>query len=203
MKVMSIAIVALMSISAAQLWTAEEPATIAIPLRIHLVQSDKESALNTTMTEDDVKRVLGKVNKIWSQANIRFEVESIEKTAAVYNPDAKKDSTDRWVVTAMPKECLLKNGLNIFYVKELTPNGFFGNGLIFVKDTAKLAEVPGGVDEPLPRVTSHEIGHALGLPHRQDLTNLMASGKTGFLLNTKEIETARATAAAKFGAAVK
>jgi predicted Zn-dependent protease len=54
-----------------------------------------------------------------------------------------------------------------------------------------LREVPGGLDEPLPRVTSHEIGHALGLEHRQDTTNLMQSGTTGFSLNEAEIATAR------------
>jgi len=97
----------------------------------------------------------------------------------------------------MQKERLLKNELNIFYVKELTPSGYYSNDLIFVKGTAKLSEAPGGVDEPLQRVTSHELGHALGLPHRQDVANLMASGKTGFLLNAMEIETARATAQAK------
>jgi len=46
-------------------------------------------------------------------------------------------------------------------------------------------------------VTSHELGHALSLPHRQDRTNLMASGTTGTLLNDSEIERTR-TAARKF-----
>ena len=182
---------------------AEELPPLSIAVRIHLVKAENEAALNTTLTEADVRRVLGKVNKIWAQANISFELESIGETTALINPAVKKDTTDRWVVASMPRERMLKNGLNIFYVKELTPNGFFSNGLIFVKDTAKLNEVPGGVDEPLPRVTSHELGHALGLAHRQDLTNLMASGKTGFLLNAKEIETARATAAAKFKPPIK
>ncbi|MEI7821499.1 MAG: matrixin family metalloprotease, partial [Verrucomicrobiota bacterium] len=50
-------------------------------------------------------------------------------------------------------------------------------------------------DEPLPRVTSHEIGHALSLSHRQDRTNLMASGTTGFSLNDTEVKAAREIAA--------
>ena len=93
---------------------------------------------------------------------------------------------------------MLKQGINIFYVKELTPNGFWSRGIIVVKDTARLREVPGGIDEPLPRVTSHELGHALGLPHRQDVLNLMASGNTGFTLNEDEIRVARQTATEKF-----
>lgn len=182
---------------------ADELAPISIPARIHLLQSDKEPALHTTLTEEDVKRVIGKVNKIWSQANIHIELESIGKTTAVNDKVTEKDAAYHWVVSSVPADCLLKNGLNIFYVKDLTDNGFFSKGLIFVKDTAKLTEVPGGSDEPIPRVTSHEIGHALGLQHRQELTNLMASKKSGFLLNEKEIEIARTTAAEKFGPAKK
>jgi hypothetical protein len=70
-----------------------------------------------------------------------------------------------------------------------------GADAIFVKDTAALRPVKGGVDEPLPRVSSHEIGHAFGLPHRQDTINLMASGTTGWSVNDAEIEAVRAWAA--------
>jgi hypothetical protein len=75
-------------------------------------------------------------------------------------------------------------------------NGIYmGADAIVVKDTAALRTVKGGVDEPIPRVTSHEIGHAFGLGHRQDTINLMASGTTGWSLNDAEIAGARAWAA--------
>jgi hypothetical protein len=76
-------------------------------------------------------------------------------------------------------------------------NGIYFPEAIFAKDTAALRAVAGGIDEPLPRVTSHELGHALSLPHRQDTTNLMASGTTGTRLNEEEINQAR-KAARKF-----
>jgi hypothetical protein len=77
----------------------------------------------------------------------------------------------------------------------MSVNGvYMARDAIFVQDSARLETVPGGIDEPLPRVTSHEIAHGLGLPHRQARTNLMASGTTGTSLNAAEIETARHTA---------
>jgi hypothetical protein len=86
----------------------------------------------------------------------------------------------------------------VYYVKELSVNGIYMRGGIFVKDTARLSTVAGGIDEPLPRVTAHELGHGLSLAHRQDRTNLLASGTTGTVLNEMEIERAR-EAAGRFG----
>src|SRR4051794_38384453 len=68
---------------------------------------------------------------------------------------------------------------------------WMGEDFAFVQETAKLREVEGGIDEPVSRVTSHELGHALGLPHRQDRTNLLASGTTGTRLNEAEVKAAR------------
>lgn len=167
---------------------AEELPPLTVPVRVHLMQSEQEPAMNTTLTAADVTRIFAKVNKVWAQAGICFAVESAGTTRMTAAGGA------------MPRERLLQGGLNVSYVKDMEENGFWSGKLAVVKDTAWLKKVPGGLDEPLPRVTAHELGHALGLPHRQDVTNLMASGTTGFSLNESEIATARA-GAAKFAAA--
>ena len=162
---------------------AEDLAPLTVPVRVHLLRSEQEAALNTTLTEADVARIFGKVNKIWAPAGIRFEVESVGETRML--------AAGR----ALPRERLLNDGLNVSYIKSADENGFWTGKLVVVKDTAWLKKVPDGVDEPIPRVTAHELGHALGLEHRQEVTNLMASGTTGFLLNESEIKAAREMAA--------
>jgi hypothetical protein len=185
----------LLGTSPAEETAASKLPVITLPVRVHLMQSETIPAMHTTMVEADVQRVFGKANKVWAQAGIQFEIESIGPTKALaLSPEARlKPEFDR-VNSLIPKERLSATAINVCYVKEVTPNGFYNGRLVVVKDTAKLREVPGGIDEPLPRVTSHEIGHALGLIHRQDTTNLMQSGTTGFSLNEAEIALARTKA---------
>ncbi|MEO6738673.1 MAG: hypothetical protein ABIP20_00370 [Chthoniobacteraceae bacterium] len=174
-----------------------KPETLTVPVRVHLVQSAGIPAMQTTLAESDVRRIFGKVNMVWAQAGIRLEIESIVHTeAAALSPEAEKKDEFARVKSMIPKASLSATALNVCYVKEVKPNGFFAGEIIVVKDTASLRAVEGGLDEPIPRVTSHEIGHALGLAHRQDSINLMASGRTGFSLNDAEIKTAREKAQA-------
>lgn len=174
--------------------TASLP-VLTLPVRVHLMQSEAMPAMHTTLVETDIRRIFGKVNTIWAQAGIQFEIESIGPTTAIeLKPEMRLKSEFERVKAMIPKDRLSEQAIDVCYVKQVGPNGFYYGEPVVVKDTAKLKEVQGGLDEPLPRVTSHEIGHALGLAHRQDLTNLMQSGTTGFSLNEAEITTARARA---------
>jgi hypothetical protein len=172
---------------------------LLVPLRVHLLSAPAAPEIGTTLTKEDVARILEKINRVWSQAGVHFFLESlVEEEAAnqhVYaHSEAQHVAEDKWLLELRPKKSMSDGLFHIYYVKHMRNNGIYFPEAIFVKDTASLRAVEGGIDEPLPRVTSHELGHAFALAHRQSNTNLMASGTTGTSLNAAEITRARAAA---------
>ena len=169
------------------------------PLRVHLLTATNEPAAHTTLTSNDVTRILGKVNRVWAQAGITFYLESLRIEPAVNTEgfsENVKTNTDA-LMSLRPESSKGANVFHVYYLKQFGPNGICIRGINFVKDTASLRAVEGGLDEPIPRVTSHEIGHALTLPHRQNVTNLLASGMSGAWLNEAEIKQSREAAKKK------
>ena len=144
----------------------EEQADIASFEKLHRLQSLLEEQASPAKTEESAE----------SEAN-----------AALL---AQRNS--RFFKALIPQHTREFNGFRVYYVQEFDVNGiYYGHREAMVKATARLSPVPGGIDEPLPRVTSHELGHGLGLPHRQNKINLMASGTTGTSFIASEIEIAR------------
>lgn len=170
------------------------------PVRVHLLSAKDSPAIQTTLVEKDITRILEKMNGVWAQAGLHFYLESLVREEANDQEVHIRggEHADRLrLLELRPSQSKATNLFHIYYVKEMPVNGICFPEAIFVKDTASLRKVAGGIDEPLPRVSSHELGHAFGLPHRQDTTNLMASGTTGTWLNAAEIYQAR-TAAREF-----
>ncbi len=171
---------------------------LLVPLRIHLLSSASDISLHTTLTHPNLTRILGKMNRVWGQAGVHFYVETIiTESASPGPPPPLAGNALDWVLPHAPPATRGESVFNIYYIKSFGVNGVYFRQpeTIFVKDTAALRPVEGGLEEPLPRVTSHELGHALTLPHRQDTFNLMASGTTGTILNEPEIRQAREAAA--------
>lgn len=171
---------------------------LVIPLRVHVLKASKLPEVDCHLTDADIARILGKVNRIWEQAEVYWGLESI-----VREPAARQDafrlalSLNSEIDLALyrllvPKGPGHDRGVDVYFLHELPVNGvWMGEDYVIVKETAELRAVPGGIDEPIPRVTSHELGHTLGLSHHRDESHLLASGTTGTVLGPDEAETSR------------
>lgn len=174
---------------------------LILPLHVHILTATDHADIDCKLADSDIERIIGKANRVWAMAGIAFRIESLDHEPAenLDEFDAHKKVLESGGLglyrTLAPKESRAQPGLHVYYVHQLPVNGvYLGSNMCFVQETASLRKVEGGIDEPIPRVTSHEIGHALSLPHRQNTTNLMASGTTGTILNESEMQRSRAIA---------
>jgi hypothetical protein len=167
-----------------------------VPVRVHLLRDTVTPAAGTTLTNADITRIFKKANGIWHVAGVHLRIESVvsEKPAALGEYEHSAELPTPALLPLRPADTRSEGMFHVYYIGAMSPNGIFmRRDGIFVKESARLRKVPGGIDEPLPRVSAHELGHGMGLPHRQDTTNLMASGTTGTSLNDAEIEIVRQT----------
>lgn len=179
------------------------PSTITLSLRVHVLSSD-EARLNATSSDDEIRAMLVRVNEIWSQADIRFELESIVREPLVEADLLPTLSGGGTITTgqfggALPTDGLLQDGWDLFIVHDLAaaagvPGVFFSS-----IPAASGSEIdPAGINDP-GRILAHELGHSLTLPHIAcpPEGNIMSPGCAGAdrgRLTSDQIAAARAQA---------
>jgi hypothetical protein len=171
---------------------------LVVPLRVHVLTAEDLADIDCELEDADIARILRKVNSIWANAGIYFGLDSLVREPAAEQAkfrlalrlDGRVPLEHHRIL--LPAGSRRFDGLHVYYIHRLGVNGvYMDEDFAIVQETAQLRPVEGGIDEPIPRVTAHELGHALGLRHRQDRTNLLASGTTGTRLNTDEVKRAR------------
>ena len=185
-------------------------AEFALTLRIHLLQSNESDALNTTLTIGEAQSLINGVNDVWSQAGVRWELESIVQetalNASVFDQilNGQSELTTELVSSIVPTDNLLNGLWDLFLIRDL---GGFAGGIYLINIPAALgAELdPSGqrdVTGSIPRIIAHELGHSLSLPHAPCTPdgNLMAPGcASGVRTRLDEFQIAAARQQAALG----
>ena len=171
--------------------TTTAPSSLSLSLYIvDEAGASPSSELSSERDAASMVQMLERMQTIWDQAGIELVVQSIARISAPSDAliDLSRGDTSAFLSSLYEGSIEVPNpgALNGFYVRSLGRiNGLtpFGTRVFFVTDE------PSVHDE---RVSSHEIGHILGLHHEtSDSGRLMFSGTNGMELADDEIGAAR------------
>ena len=167
---------------------------ITIGISMYLLVDDLEDpdpAVSSVRTEEELVAILERMNEIWGQANLRLELATLDtlvvdrdvlKEVGAGNIRAFFDRLDN----SIPFDETSPGLISGFYTRRIGgPNGItpLGSRWYMVMDQPSVFD---------HRVSSHEVGHILGLRHTLgDRGRLLYPGTNGMSLTPQEITRTR------------
>jgi len=159
---------------------------LELDVRVHLLTSEESAGLNTIITEQDIPQLFDGVNEVWSQANVRWNVESVTTETALNGSQFDRmlrgeiPPSASILRSVIPRDSLTDGKWDVFLIHDF---GGFAGGIYFPDIPAVLqpdTDPTGnsGFEGGLIRILSHELGHSLSLVHVPCFPsgNLMAPG---------------------------
>jgi len=186
------------TVAQTELQNNTERRTFNIPVAIYIVDTDnRDESRSSQRTIKSMENHFLQVNRVWSQAGIKIDPVAVRRVnvpwkvlSGLIHKRGRGGIANFFKAIRQGKINLGQTNDNTliraFYTRTLGgPNGMhpLGTNSIFV------ADYPSNEDY---RVTSHEIGHVLGLYHTQDsVSQLLYPGSNGLVLNEVEKTVAR------------
>ncbi len=139
-------------------------------VRVHALRSELSDALNSSLSDDEIRDRFAEVNRIWERANIRFDIESIQR------PPAQQEAAFEDLIASGAKKAgsllgqlyppsnLLSDGWNLVLLEDF---GAMPPGVYSCNTKVVIAARYFGPNhhEAPATVLAHEFGHSLSLPH--------------------------------------
>ncbi len=146
---------------------------LRVPLRVHVLWSDLVPALDSTLSEEQIREMVVAANEYWQPAAIEWEIDSIVSTqaerqlafrrAVVNDPTGNSRGDEATYAQICPSDNWLRPGWNICFARALPRSAMYFNAA----GAAFLGELDVAGTEIPPFALAHVLGHMMGLRDAQ------------------------------------